>query len=126
MSKYDPLRDHLAERTGPTVTLSLSEIDSLVGGLPASAKTSGFWANDSKGQARAWRSAGWHVESRNLGAERIVFARGEVGGTMAARLTKVGGSPEARVSIEPPDAMQRICPACNTAMPVSLVCDYCA
>jgi hypothetical protein len=126
MAKYDPLRDHLAERTGPSVTLSLSEIDSLVGGLPASAKTSGFWANDSKGQARAWRSAGWHVESRNLNAERIVFARGEVGGTMAAKLTKVGGSPEARVSIEPPDAMQRICPVCNTAMPVSLVCDYCA
>ena len=76
MAKYDPLRDHLTERTGQTVTLSLSEIDTLVGGLPASAKTSGFWANDSKGQARAWRSAGWHVESRNLSAERIVFARG--------------------------------------------------
>jgi hypothetical protein len=45
---------------------------------------------------------------------------------MAAKLAKVGGSPEARVSIEPPDAMQRICPSCNTAMPVSLVCDYCA
>lgn len=126
MAKYDPLRDHLTDLTGQTVTLSLTEIDTIVGGLPASAKSAGFWSNDSKGQAKAWRSAGWHVESRNLSAERIVFARGEVGGTMAAKLAKVGGSPEARVSIEPPDAMQRICPTCNTAMPVSRVCDYCA
>ena len=86
MSKYDGLRDFLATRRAdvPSVTLSFAEIEKLVGPLPPSARTlRQWWANNSLVQAMAWRSAGWHVESVNLDAERVVFARGARGGSAA-------------------------------------------
>jgi len=82
MGKYDPLRDYLAKlmQAGP-VTLSFADIERLVSGLPNSARIHRtWWANDSKSEARAWRAAGWHVESVSLTAERVVFVRGVVGG----------------------------------------------
>jgi hypothetical protein len=125
MAKYDPLRDHLADRTGQTVILSFSEIEDLVGDLPASASTPSFWSNNSKGQAQAWRAAGWHVDAPHLDARRVLFARGERGGTLAARKANGTHTVEPRTSAAPPDASLRICPTCHTAMPVSRICDYC-
>ena len=87
MGKYDPLRDYLAKlgQPGP-VTMSFADVEGLVGRLPTSARIyREWWANDSKVEAQAWRAAGWHVESANLTAERVVFARGEVGGSRLAR-----------------------------------------
>jgi hypothetical protein len=91
MAKYTPLADHL-ESLPPeklSVTLTFSDIDRLVGGLPPTAYTTRqFWANDSKVEARAWRSAGWHVDSGGVdfNAQTIRFARGRVGGSRARRL----------------------------------------
>lgn len=90
-SKYQPLADYLArasEAGRSTVDLDFAQITGMVdGGLPPTAyKLRQWWANDSKVEARAWRSAGWHVESVSLEKERVRFAPGKVGGTRAARI----------------------------------------
>ena len=86
MAKYDTLRDHLLAVSNDQrrVVLSFTELDRVVGGLPESARrVRQFWANDSKGQARAWRAAGWHVAE--LGVDfnggTVTFERGRVGGS---------------------------------------------
>ncbi|CAN5275596.1 hypothetical protein BH18ACT9_BH18ACT9_20210 [soil metagenome] len=127
MAKYDPLRDHLAERTSTEeVTLSFAEVEELVGGLPGSAHThTSFWSNDSKVQAKAWRAAGWHVEATNMTGQSVMFARGEVGGTLAARIANGSHVPKPLTTKERIEAMPAICPKCFTAVPSTLVCDYC-
>ena len=104
MGKYDPLRDHLASLTqdGP-VTMGFADVGALVGGLPESARAHrAWWANDSKSEAVAWRSAGWHVESVNFTSERVVFARGAVGGSRLAGLSATPSrKPFARAEIAP-------------------------
>ena len=91
MAKYDALAAHLAAipRETRSVTLRFSEVDRIIGGLPPSARRlRQWWANDSKVEARAWRSAGWHVDEGGVdfNAETVRFARGTVGGTRARRL----------------------------------------
>jgi hypothetical protein len=65
VSKYDPLHVRLVEvaRTGEdSVQLGFDEMDTLVGGLPASARTyREWWANSSQPHCWAWREAGWVV-----------------------------------------------------------------
>ncbi len=125
MAKYDALRDHLANSTDEEVTMSFSEIESLVNGLPASAHTTGaFWSNDSKVQAQAWREAGWHVQATDLDANRVMFARGEVGVT---NIRKANGVKEVKPLglRERMEIMPNLCPNCHTAVPSTGVCDYC-
>lgn len=91
MGKYDALADHLSSLPAdqPEITMSFSEIGRIVGGLPPSAYgIRQWWANDSKVEARAWRSAGWHVDKGgvDLNSQTVRFARGQVGGTRARRL----------------------------------------
>jgi hypothetical protein len=91
MGKYDPLASHL-DRLPPdklTVTMAFREVASIVGGLPPTAyRLRQWWANDSKVEARAWRSVGWHVDEGGVdfNAQTVRFARGKVGGTRARRL----------------------------------------
>lgn len=62
--------------------MTFNEIAGLVGSLPASAwQQSSFWANDSHGQALAWRDAGWHVAIVDQRTEWVEFEPGTVGGT---------------------------------------------
>jgi len=89
--KYGPLAAHLAGLPSEqwSVTLTFREISEMVGGLPDSAyRRRQFWANNSKVQARAWRSVGWHVAEGGVDvpAQTITFARGQVGGSRARRL----------------------------------------
>jgi hypothetical protein len=91
MAKYDPLAAYLNDvpMSQATVTMTFSQVAAIVGGLPPSAYAlRQWWANDSKVEARAWRSAGWHVDSEGVefGSQTVRFARGKVGGTMARRL----------------------------------------
>jgi predicted nucleotide-binding protein len=89
VGKYDGLRDHLAAQPSEVEELSLTfgEVESIVGLLPSSARVHrAWWSNDSKVEAEAWRAAGWHVKAIDQSAERVVFARGQVGGTRAVRL----------------------------------------
>jgi hypothetical protein len=107
MGKYDALADYLREVPSEeqAVTLTFSEVDRIVGGLPPSAyRIRQWWANDSKVEARAWRAAGWHVDADGVdfNGQKVRFARGKVGGTRARRLgarmtsrPSQGGSPEA-------------------------------
>lgn len=91
MAKYDALAKYVAAipSTQQTKTMSFAQIADLVGGLPPTAyRLRQFWANDSKVEARAWRSAGWHVDEAGVdfSAETVRFARGKVGGTRARPL----------------------------------------
>ena len=80
MNKYDPLRDYLTGLDQTTVTMSFGRVEELVGPLPTSAwKHRAWWGNDSKVEAQAWRTAGWHVDSVDQRTERVVFAIGWVG-----------------------------------------------
>jgi hypothetical protein len=81
VAKYDGLRDFLAAQVVEVgeVSMTFPEVAQLVGPLPESAtKHRAWWANDSKVQARAWRSAGWRVDSVDQGAGRVVFVGREV------------------------------------------------
>jgi Holliday junction resolvase-like predicted endonuclease len=83
MAKYEPLQSYLAARPEQMnrVTMSFDEIEALVGSLPPSARNHGaWWANDSKVQAQAWRTAGWRVESVDQRVGRVAFTRSIVGG----------------------------------------------
>jgi hypothetical protein len=85
MGKYDPLRDLLASRQLDEVVLTFGDVEKLVGLLPPSAHLHrAWWANDSKVQAQAWRSAGWHVAAVDQTAQRVTFVRGAVGGSFRA------------------------------------------
>ena len=90
-TKYQPLADYLTSacEVGRTaVDLNFRQIAEMVDGLPPSAyRLRQWWANDSKVEARAWRSAGWHVESVSLEREHVRFELGKVGGARAARLS---------------------------------------
>jgi hypothetical protein len=82
VSKYDPLRDYLAARSDalPQLTLTFTDVEALVGPLPEPARTgSSWWANDGRSE-HAWNEAGWRVLAVDHDAERVVFARGAVGG----------------------------------------------
>ncbi|MFL6138323.1 MAG: hypothetical protein ACJ74O_11035 [Frankiaceae bacterium] len=88
MSKYHPLTELLREaaaRGQETVELSFDEISVSVGGLPRSAVTEQWWANNSHVQALAWRAAGFHVEQVYVARRRARFAQGARGGSYADR-----------------------------------------
>jgi len=80
MAKYQPLADHLMSLPASelTVTLTFAQVSNLVGELPPTAyRLRQWWANDSKPQARAWRSGGWRVDERGIdfNAGTVRFAR---------------------------------------------------
>ena len=80
VAKYDPLFEHLCRAGDDAVTMTFTEIDRLVGGLPKSARTHpAWWANhgpDSRHvQADAWMKAGRDVEAVDLNAETVRFSR---------------------------------------------------
>ena len=78
-SKYYPLYTYLKEQPLDELTLTLPEIESLLGvPLPASARTRrAWWSNRSRGavQADAWIGAGYHVEQIDLDQEQITFRK---------------------------------------------------
>jgi hypothetical protein len=93
VTKYDPLRDFLDGQRAEVVEVRMTfgEVAELVGPLPESAtKHRAWWANDSKVQAQAWRTAGWRVNSVDQGAGWVVFSRDHAGVTesRSPRLTR--------------------------------------
>jgi len=87
--KYDPLGRHLSDRDKGErrLTMPFADIDRLVGQLPASARSRpGWWTDDAEArvQVRAWRGAGWRVESLDLANETVTFARRADDGAVAA------------------------------------------
>ena len=80
MAKYDPLFRHLvaADAAAP-IEMTFTDIERLVGPLPASAsKYSAWWNNEqpdtSHGQALAWLNAGREVEMVDRAGGRVRFS----------------------------------------------------
>jgi hypothetical protein len=77
--KYRPLFEHLreaADRGEQMIVMPLSEVDTLISGLPAAALTKKrWWSGSSSVQARAWQAAGWRVEVVGFGQQRVAFRR---------------------------------------------------
>lgn len=78
--KYGPLRDHLEGEPGSRVHMSFAEIENMAGRLPDSARLHrAWWSNGASIQSRAWREAGWRVDSVDQAARQVIFARGSAG-----------------------------------------------
>jgi hypothetical protein len=79
VAKYDGLRDNLLAQGDVPVEMTFSDIEALVGPLPASATTYAVWWNDGPGerhvQARAWMDAGRKVEWVDRDTRRVRFSR---------------------------------------------------
>jgi hypothetical protein len=79
MSRYDAISQALGSAGGPTVDMAFTQLDRLVGGLPASARRHrAWWANEASGthsHARSWLSVGWRVDQVDLNAGRVRFYR---------------------------------------------------
>ena len=77
-SGYAPLGEWLAGRADRRVTVSLAQLQTVLGrALPASARVHRAWwgNNDRSPQARAWLSAGWRVAGVNLAGGQVTFER---------------------------------------------------
>ncbi len=78
-SKYHPLFAYLRQCGQAEVTLTLEEVEDLLGQpLPTSAQTTpAWWSNRSQGasQAAAWMGAGYHVERVDLAQGIVTFRR---------------------------------------------------
>uniref|UniRef100_UPI00403F707C DUF7662 domain-containing protein n=1 Tax=Paenibacillus sp. KS-LC4 TaxID=2979727 RepID=UPI00403F707C len=69
MGKYAPLYHYIRIQTDETITLSLEQIESILGfKLPASAfKYRAWWSNDkTHSHAKAWLFAEWKVDIVSL------------------------------------------------------------
>ncbi len=88
MSKYDPLREHLARLEDVVWAAKLGEVEAILGsGLPKSAREHRTWWANSGGSLvhqNAWLDAGWRVERTDLPRDVVVFRRLRIGGTSLA------------------------------------------
>ena len=80
MTKYDRLRDYLAESGRDEIRLSLMEIEAILGeGLPGSAELCQWWHNprsalSSNPRLPAWDAAGYAAEHPR-GSDGVIFRR---------------------------------------------------
>lgn len=77
---YDALQEYLASQAEDIrqLAMTFTEIDQLVGQLPQTARRRRAWWADTVDVSRApkpWQAAGWHVESVDLTAGAVAFAR---------------------------------------------------
>ena len=87
MSKYEPLKRHLAERSEAEAPMTFQELESILGfRLPNSARSYPAWWSNNVGthvNAAAWREAGWKTSRIDLSAERVTFVRESAPSKMA-------------------------------------------
>lgn len=78
-SKYHPLYEALTHSGAEEITLSLPEIETLLGHLlpPSARQNKGWWSNRSTGlsHASAWMDAGYHVTHIDLDTQHITFRK---------------------------------------------------
>jgi hypothetical protein len=88
MSKYEPLREHLARMDDVVWAAKLDEVEEIIGSnLPRSAREHRTWWANSGGSLvhqNAWLDAGWRVERTDLNRDVIIFRRLRIGGTSIA------------------------------------------
>lgn len=73
MAQWTLLREFL-KGVGPSVQLSWSELDKIVGGLPPSAERHRAWWSGDRPHVRAWRSAGFTIGDLVMG-HGVTFVR---------------------------------------------------
>lgn len=92
MSKYDPLREHLARLEDVVWAAKLDDVEDVLGTtLPRSAREHRTWWANSGGSLvhqNAWLDAGWRVERADLSRDMVVFRRLRIGGTALAESAK--------------------------------------
>lgn len=76
VGKYERLTEHLRQLS-PPVSMTFSQLDSVVGGLPPSARLHREWWANHRGnpQARGWMEAGLRVDVISLSRETVEFRR---------------------------------------------------
>ena len=74
MANWGLLTDYLHQTADDVVTVTWTELDRVVGGLPASASRHRAWWSGDRTHVRAWRSAGFTVTDLHPG-ERVSFSR---------------------------------------------------
>jgi len=96
MSKYDPLRNHLASRGNTFVPMSFDEIERLLGFPlpPSSRRHRAWWSNNASNNVmtKAWMNAGYLTEDVDLEKEHLVFHRVEKASPSVTARTATGGS----------------------------------
>jgi hypothetical protein len=110
MSKYDPLKHHLASQWLPEVPMTFAQVEAVLGAkLPRSAYThAAWWANESEGshvQAKAWLDAGFETADVDKASRKLTFKRVT---TPSRSARGQGMSDEAREFRNDPDAEQPV------------------
>lgn len=86
--RYGRLREYLEKSALNRLTLSFSEIETILGrALPASARNHQAWWSNSRGthtQSGAWLDIGWRTQDVRLDSARVTFVRVVTRATMAA------------------------------------------
>lgn len=107
MSKYEPLREHLARLEDVVWAAKLNDVETILGAsLPKSAREHRTWWANSGGSLvhqNAWLDAGWKVDRTDLPRDVIVFRRLRIGGTPVAN----GTAKFSRHAINPQKAAEK-------------------
>lgn len=90
MAEWKLLGEYLSQ-VPTTVTLSWTELDSIVDGLPTSASKFRAWWSGDRSHVNAWKSAGFVVQDLNMGS-RVTFVR--KGLSFSAPIAKKESAPE--------------------------------
>lgn len=95
MRKYAPLAEFLSSQTEDSCTLTLAEIERIIGRrLPRSARVHpAWWGNDrSHAQARAWMAEGWRARPATRSLDAVVFQRMGASHLWGVATAKEGGT----------------------------------
>ena len=95
MRKYAPLGEFLSSQAGDSCTLTLAEIERIIGRrLPRSARVhAAWWGNDSSHvQARAWMGEGWRARPATRYLDAVIFRRMGASHLRAVAVAKDGGT----------------------------------
>lgn len=98
MSKYDPLRNYLAARSGRELRMSFADIEAVLGfSLPAASKRQrAWWSNNPSNNVmtRAWLAAGYKSAEVDMAGERLTFVPlAQMEGFAEMAQTGIAGAP---------------------------------
>ncbi len=80
-SKYDRLADHLAAIGAATITLTFTEVEAVIGPLPAQARYAPDWGGTTPSgrylhpHVRNWWQAGYVADIPDFATETVTFRR---------------------------------------------------
>lgn len=81
MSKYEPLKVFLSERSDSEVPMRFEEIEGIIGAAlpPVAFKHRAWWSNNPSNSVitRAWLDAGYRTERVDMGSQKLVFRRAD-------------------------------------------------